>query len=53
MAWIYGSLSVLGEIHSPRPQLVVYEVGAGSSIWFWNDMWCVVIPFKLQYPELY
>jgi hypothetical protein len=32
---------------------VTFEVGDGSLIRFWDDVWCTEEPLKLAYPELY
>ena len=34
-------------------KLLMFEVGAGSLIQFWDDVWCIEQPLKLAYPELY
>uniref|UniRef100_A0A2N9FU80 Reverse transcriptase domain-containing protein n=1 Tax=Fagus sylvatica TaxID=28930 RepID=A0A2N9FU80_FAGSY len=34
-------------------KLVTFEVGDGSLIRFWDDVWCGEEPLKLAYPELY
>ena len=34
-------------------KLVTFEVGDGSLIRFWDDVWCTEEPLKLAYPELY
>jgi hypothetical protein len=32
---------------------VRYEVGDGSRILFWHDVWCGDLPFKLLFPKLF
>jgi hypothetical protein len=34
-------------------KFVAFEVGDGSLIRFWDDVWCADQPLKLAYPELY
>uniref|UniRef100_A0A2N9EVU3 Reverse transcriptase domain-containing protein n=1 Tax=Fagus sylvatica TaxID=28930 RepID=A0A2N9EVU3_FAGSY len=34
-------------------KFVTFEVGDGSLIRFWDDVWCGEEPLKLAYPELY
>ena len=34
-------------------KFVAFEVGHGSLIRFWDDVWCDDEPLKLAYPELY
>ena len=34
-------------------KFVTFEVGDGSLIRFWDDVWCTEEPLKLAYPELY
>jgi hypothetical protein len=34
-------------------KLVAFEVGDGSLIRFWDDLWCSEEPLKLVYPELF
>uniref|UniRef100_A0A2N9E7V6 Reverse transcriptase domain-containing protein n=1 Tax=Fagus sylvatica TaxID=28930 RepID=A0A2N9E7V6_FAGSY len=34
-------------------KFVVFEVGDGSLIRFWDDVWCAEEPLKMAYPELY
>jgi hypothetical protein len=34
-------------------KLVAFEVGDGSLIRFWDDLWCSEEPLKLAYPELF
>ena len=34
-------------------KLVTFEVGDGSLIRFWDDVWCIEEPLKFVYPELY
>jgi len=32
---------------------VRYEVGDGSKVLFWHDVWCVELPLKTLFPELF
>ena len=32
---------------------MTFEVGDGSLILFWDDVWCGEEPLKLTYPKLY
>jgi hypothetical protein len=32
---------------------VRYEVGDGSSVLFWHDVWCVEQPLKVSFPKLF
>jgi hypothetical protein len=32
---------------------VRYEVGDGSKVLFWHDMWCGKLPLKILFPELF
>jgi hypothetical protein len=34
-------------------KFVVFKVGDGSLIRFWDDVWCAEEPLKMAYPELY
>uniref|UniRef100_A0A2N9IEM8 Reverse transcriptase zinc-binding domain-containing protein n=1 Tax=Fagus sylvatica TaxID=28930 RepID=A0A2N9IEM8_FAGSY len=34
-------------------KFTAFEVGDGSLIRFWDDVWCIDEPLKLAYPELY
>jgi hypothetical protein len=34
-------------------QMLKYEVGDGTRIRFWDDVWCIDSPLKSAYPELY
>jgi hypothetical protein len=34
-------------------KFVVFEVGDGSLIRFWDDVWCAEEPLRMAYPELY
>jgi hypothetical protein len=34
-------------------QLVRYEIGNGSKVLFWHDVWCGEIPLKILFPELF
>jgi len=29
------------------------EVGEGSTVWFWHDLWCGEQPLKFSFPELF
>jgi hypothetical protein len=32
---------------------VRYEIGNGSKVLFWHDVWCGEIPLKTLFPELF
>ena len=34
-------------------QMLKFEVGDGTRILFWDDVWCTDNPLKVAYPELY
>jgi hypothetical protein len=34
-------------------KFVRFEVGVGSKVSFWNDVWCRDSPLKLPYPNLF
>jgi hypothetical protein len=34
-------------------RMLKYEVGDGTRIRFWDDVWCIDSPLKSAYPELY
>uniref|UniRef100_A0A2N9HHH0 Uncharacterized protein n=1 Tax=Fagus sylvatica TaxID=28930 RepID=A0A2N9HHH0_FAGSY len=36
-----------------RERFLKFEVGNGSRIRFWDDVWCLDKPLKVVYPELY
>lgn len=33
--------------------LVAFEIGDGSTVHLWEDVWCDVISLKLAYPDLF
>jgi hypothetical protein len=38
MRWVYGRL--LGGVGGSFVVITIFEVGGGSKIGFWHDLWC-------------
>jgi hypothetical protein len=50
--WVFGSS--LGEVgRSFLDRFTRFEVGVGSKISFWHDMWCGEQPLMEAFPELF
>lgn len=45
--------STLEEVKGRLSQYVLFEVGRGFQIRFWDDVWCGEIPLKEAFPLLY
>jgi hypothetical protein len=51
MGWVCGNLFVIDGISFSR--LLKFEVGTGTNIRFWEDVWCGGEPLKDVLPELH
>ena len=50
---VWGCGSILEEVGILLPMELSFEVGLGSKVCFWHDIWCAKQPLKHVFPSLF